>query len=47
MSENRPIPDILISFLNKEDSIDFYAKAYAFLTGFLSQNNGKSNASKK
>ena len=39
MSENRPIPDILITLLNKEDSIDFSAKAYAFLSGFLSKNN--------
>ena len=29
------IPDKILTLLNKEDTIDFEAKAYAFMTGFL------------
>lgn len=37
MNDNKPVPDTIISLLNKEDQIDFYSKAYAFMSGFLSE----------
>jgi CRISPR-associated protein Cas8b1/Cst1 subtype I-B len=36
MSQNKPVPDSIIGFLNKEDEIGFQARAYAFMSGFLS-----------
>ncbi|AIC16847.1 type I-B CRISPR-associated protein Cas8b1/Cst1 [Nitrososphaera viennensis] len=35
MSQNKPVPDSIIGFLNKEDEIGFQARAYAFMSGFL------------
>lgn len=35
MSQNKPIPESLVSLLNKEDEIGFQARAYAFMSGFL------------
>lgn len=31
----RPIPEVFLGLLNTKDTIDFEAKAYAFMTGFL------------
>lgn len=39
MSENKPIPESLISILNHKDEIDFQSRAYAFMSGFLNKNN--------
>jgi CRISPR-associated protein Cst1 len=36
ITSNKPIPDNLLDILNQESSIDFEAKAYAFMSGFLS-----------
>jgi uncharacterized protein YehS (DUF1456 family) len=35
MSQNKVIPESLVSLLNKEDEIGFQARAYAFMSGFL------------
>jgi hypothetical protein len=35
MSQNKPIPESLVSLLNGEDEIGFQARAYAFMSGFL------------
>lgn len=35
ISSKRPIPETLIGLLNTQDPIDFEAKAYAFMSGFL------------
>jgi CRISPR-associated protein Cst1 len=39
MSENKPIPESLVSILNHKDEIDFQSRAYAFMSGFLHKNN--------
>jgi hypothetical protein len=31
----KPIPEVFLGLLNTKDTIDFEAKAYAFMTGFL------------
>ena len=36
MSVGRPVPDNLIAMLNNEDIIGFRTRAYAFMSGFLS-----------
>lgn len=39
MSQNKPIPESLVSLLNGEDEIGFQARAYAFMSGFLGGNH--------
>jgi CRISPR-associated protein Cas8b1/Cst1 subtype I-B len=39
MSENKSIPESLVSILNHKDEIDFQSRAYAFMSGFLHKNN--------
>lgn len=39
ISENKPVPDSLISLLNIKDEIGFQARAYAFVSGFLADKN--------
>lgn len=38
MSVNKPVPARLIAMLNEKDEIGFRARAYAFMSGFLSAN---------
>jgi CRISPR-associated protein Cst1 len=35
INSEKPVPESLLSILNTRDTIDFEAKAYAFMTGFL------------
>jgi|GEM_PF-3256176 len=37
ISRNKPIPDALVSLLNAVDAVEPQAKAYAFMSGFLGQ----------
>jgi CRISPR-associated protein Cas8b1/Cst1 subtype I-B len=37
ISRNKPIPDALVSLLNAADAVEPQAKAYAFMSGFLGQ----------
>lgn len=39
MSENKSIPESLVSILNHKDEIDFQSRAYAFMSGFLQKNS--------
>ncbi|MGB9004064.1 MAG: type I-B CRISPR-associated protein Cas8b1/Cst1 [Nitrosotalea sp.] len=43
MSENKSIPESLISILNHKDEINFQSRAYAFMSGFLQKNNKLQN----
>jgi CRISPR-associated protein Cst1 len=42
MSQNKPIPDSLLSLLNPKDELSFQSRAYSFMSGFL-ENNINSN----
>jgi len=47
ITSNKPIPETLLGILNQEDAIDFEAKAYAFMSGFLSDGKSSQSAEKK
>jgi len=41
ISRNKPIPDALVSLLNAVDAVEPQAKAYAFMSGFLGQEQAR------
>jgi hypothetical protein len=40
INSGKPVPDRLLDILNIKDTVDFEAKAYAFMTGFLQKTKG-------
>lgn len=47
ITSNKPIPQNLLDILNQESPIDFEAKAYAFMSGFLSDGKSSQSTEKK